>query len=154
MLARTDHHLTTRCDKALHKKRSSLQEWQVLSMLSDNAGHSMSEIARFVLMPAPSLTKLVNQMASRQLVYRRADPSDRRRVLIFLSARGRAAHRRLRPTVNASMGGFDDQLLRDLAEELAWWIRPQGPQPGHFGELSPGAEQRDLQGALKCSLSL
>jgi MarR family transcriptional regulator, organic hydroperoxide resistance regulator len=125
MLARTDHYLTTRCDKALRKKRSSLPEWQVLSMLSDNAGHSMSEIARSVLMPAPSLTKLVNQMASRQLVYRRADQADRRRVLIFLSARGRAAHHRLRQTVDASMDGFDDQLLRDLAEELASWIGPQ-----------------------------
>lgn len=119
MLARTNHQLTTRCGEALQKKRSSLQEWRVLSTLADDAGHSMSEIARLVLMPAPSLTKLIDGMVSRHLVYRRPDPTDRRRILIFLSARGRVAYRRLQETVNASMGKFDDELLRELAQELA-----------------------------------
>ena len=147
MLARTDHHLATRSDEVLRMRRSSLQEWQVLSMLSDNAGHSMGEIARFVLMPAPSLTKLVDQMVSRQLVYRRTDPSDRRRVLIFISARGRAAHHRLGQWVDASMGGFRDQLLRDLADELAWWIGPEGPRPGHVGEVRTGGRSRGTRRA-------
>lgn len=125
ILAFTDHRLSIRCDEALQKKRSSLQEWRVLSALADGAGHSMSEIAKFVLMPAPSLTKLVDRMVSRHLVYRRPDPTDRRRILIFVSARGREAYRRLQETVDASIGGFDRELLRDLAQELTLWVTPE-----------------------------
>jgi DNA-binding MarR family transcriptional regulator len=46
------------------------------------------------------------------------DPTDRRRVLVFLSARGRAAHRRLRPVVDEAIAGLDDEPLRDHIREL------------------------------------
>jgi DNA-binding MarR family transcriptional regulator len=78
----------------------------------------MSEIAEFALMPPPSTTKLIDRLVSANLVYRRVDPTDRRRVLVFLAARGRAAHRRLRPVVEESLAGVDDTPLRDLVREL------------------------------------
>src|SRR2546421_12688576 len=107
LLSHTQHHLTTRVAAALRKQRSSLEEWRVLSLLADGAGHSMSEVAEFALMPAPSVTKLIDRMVSTNLVYRRADPADRRRVLVFLSARGRATCRRLRPVGDASIDSAD-----------------------------------------------
>ena len=51
----------------------------------------MTMVADHVLLLAPKLSKLVDRMVSANLVLRRADPEDRRRVLIVASARGRRA---------------------------------------------------------------
>jgi DNA-binding MarR family transcriptional regulator len=126
LLSHTQHHLTTRVTAALREQRSNLEEWRVLSLLADGSGHSMSEIAEFALMPPASTTKLIDRMVSGNLVYRRVDPTDRRRVLVFLSARGRAAYRRLRPVVEASIDTMDEGRLRDLVREL---MRRVGPEP-------------------------
>ena len=126
LLSHTQHHLTSRVAAALREQRSNLVEWRVLSLLADGSGHSMSEIAEFALMPPPSTTKLIDRMVSNNLVYRRVDPTDRRRVLVFLSARGRAAHRRLRPVVEASIDTMDEEPLRDLVREI---VRRVGPEP-------------------------
>ena len=126
LLSHTQHRVTTRVAAALRKQRSSLEEWQVLSLLADGRGHSLSEIAEFALTPAPTMTKLIDRMVANNLVYRRVDPADRRRVLVFLSARGRTAHRRLRPVVEASIDCLDDDVpLRDLFRELQRRVGPE-----------------------------
>jgi DNA-binding MarR family transcriptional regulator len=126
LLSHTQHRVTTRVAAALRKQRSSLEEWRVLSLLADGRGHSMSEIAEFALTPAPTMTKVIDRMVANNLVYRRVDPADRRRVLVFLSARGRAAHRRLRPVVEASIDCLDDDVpLRDLVRELQRRVGPE-----------------------------
>ena len=72
------------------------------------------------------MTKVIDRMVANNLVYRRVDPADRRRVLVFLSARGRAAHRRLRPVGEASIDCLDDDVpLRDLVRELQWRVGPE-----------------------------
>jgi DNA-binding MarR family transcriptional regulator len=118
LLSRAEHRVTQQVAVALRERRSSIEEWRVLSLLSDGEGHAMSEIAEFTLMPPPSTTKLIDRLVSANLVYRRVDPTDRRRVLVFLAARGRAAYRRLRPVVEESLAGVDDTPLRDLVREL------------------------------------
>jgi DNA-binding MarR family transcriptional regulator len=122
ILAHTQHRVSSRVAAALRTQQSSIEEWRVLSMLADRAGHSMSEIAEYALLPAPTATKLIDRMVSTNLVYRRIDPTDRRRVLVFLSPRGRAAHRRLRAVVDETIGGLDDQPLRDLFQELRRYV--------------------------------
>ena len=72
------------------------------------------------------MTKVIDRMVANNLVYRRVDPADRRRVLVFLSARGRAAHRRLRPVGEASIDCLDDDVpLRDLVRELQRRVGPE-----------------------------
>jgi DNA-binding MarR family transcriptional regulator len=125
LLSYTQHHVTIRVSAALREQCSSLEEWRVLSLLSDGAGHSMGEVAEFALLTAPSATKLIDRMVSSNLVYRRVDAHDRRRVLVFLSTQGRAAFRKLRPVVDASLDNVDQEPLRDLAREL---LRRVGPE--------------------------
>lgn len=57
----------------------------------------MSEIAEVTMLPAATATRLIDDMAANNLVYRRTDDADRRRVLIFLSARGKDRYQRLLP---------------------------------------------------------
>ena len=128
LLSHAQFRVTGRVADALRERRSSLEEWRVLSLLADGEGHAMSEIAEFTLMPPPSTTKLIDRLVSTNLVYRRVDPTDRRRVLVFLAARGRAAHRRLRPAVEEVIAGLDDEPLRDHIRELLRRVGSQQDQ--------------------------
>lgn len=104
---------------------STIEQWRVLSLLADGRGHPMKEIAGFVLVPAPTLTRIIDRMIADNLVYRRVDPADRRRVLIFCSARGRRLHAKLRRDIESyesalatSGGGLDLERLADLLARL------------------------------------
>ncbi|GAA4750112.1 MarR family transcriptional regulator [Actinomycetospora chibensis] len=56
-----------------------------------------------------TLTRVVDRLATLGLVYREADPADRRRVLVAAGARGRALHDRLAPAVeDAERSLLDD----------------------------------------------
>ncbi|MFI6495594.1 MarR family winged helix-turn-helix transcriptional regulator [Streptomyces sp. NPDC050564] len=94
LLSHAERCLGRRLAAMLAEEGCSVDEWRVLSAVADGQGHSMSEIADHALMPAPTLTKLVDRMVAGNLVYRRPDPDDRRRVLLYLTARGRILHQR------------------------------------------------------------
>jgi hypothetical protein len=61
LLSHAQFRVTSRVAAALRERRSSLEEWRVLSLLADGEGHAMSEIAEFMLMPPPSTTKLIDR---------------------------------------------------------------------------------------------
>src|SRR3954454_20610850 len=128
LLSHAQFRETSRVAAALRERRSSLEEWRVLSPLADGEGSAMSEMAEFMLMPPPSTTKLIDRLVATNLVYRRVHPADRRRVLVFLAARGRAAHRRLRPVVEEVIAGLDDEPLRDHIRELLRRVGSQQDQ--------------------------
>ncbi len=113
--------MTRRLAAELEAEGCSVEEWRVLSLLSDGRGHTMSDVAEYALMPAPSLTKLVDRLVSGALAYRRKDPGDGRRVLVYLSSRGRSRHRALTVPVQRA----EEQMwagltgARDLADGLA-----------------------------------
>ena len=124
-LSRADHRVSRRISAALRSEGMSLEQWRVLSLLSDGAGHTMSDIARDVMLPAATLTRVIDRLVEVNLVYRRGDLGDRRRVLVFASPRGRSLHRKL-GTVDreeaALMAGIRDDdaaTLGDLLKRLA-----------------------------------
>ncbi|MFF4798895.1 MarR family winged helix-turn-helix transcriptional regulator [Streptomyces sp. NPDC001351] len=94
LLSHAERRLVQRLAGVLAQEGCSVEEWRVLAAVADGQGHPMTGIAEQVLMPAPSLTKLVDRMVAGNLVYRRPDPEDRRRVLLHLTARGRILHDR------------------------------------------------------------
>ncbi|WP_214370348.1 MarR family winged helix-turn-helix transcriptional regulator [Pseudonocardia sp. H11422] len=104
----------------------TLDQWRVLELLADGVGHSMAEIAGYAMVPAPTLTKIVDRLVDAALVYRRVDDADRRRVLVYLSEHGRELHDRLVPAVQGverdiadELGADDTAQLRDLLSRLA-----------------------------------
>lgn len=99
LLSRVEHRVSRRVEEALGPGGPTLDQWRVLRLLADDAGHPMSEIAAQVGVPAPTLTKIVDRLVDSALVHRRPDDADRRRVLVFLSGYGRATHDRLAPAV-------------------------------------------------------
>lgn len=125
LLSQVAYQVSRRVETALGPDGPTLDQWRVLTLLADGAGHSMTEIATHAMVPAPTLTKIVDRLVDRALVYRRADDADRRRVLVFLSQHGRQTHARLAPAVArvadalaGELGAQDAALLVELLERL------------------------------------
>jgi len=125
LLSQVEHLLSRRVEDALGVDGPTLDQWRVLDLLADGAGHPMTEIAAHVMVPAPTLTKIVDRLVDNALVYRRADETDRRRVLVFLSEHGRATYARLAPQVARvdevvwrELGGQDAPRLEAMLERL------------------------------------
>ncbi|OSY42920.1 MULTISPECIES: MarR family winged helix-turn-helix transcriptional regulator [Pseudonocardia] len=99
-LGRAAHRVERRIEEIVRPPAGpGLDGWRVLDLLADGEGHPMSEIAAYAMVPAPTLTKIVDRLVDRGLVHRRPDDADRRRVLVFGTDRGRELHAALRPRV-------------------------------------------------------
>ncbi|MGB3371214.1 MAG: MarR family transcriptional regulator [Rhodococcus sp. (in: high G+C Gram-positive bacteria)] len=88
LLSALERAVSERMRLALEPEGLDLEEWRVLSFLSDGDGHTMADTAEFALLPPPTLTKVVNRLVSNNLVHRRTGTVDRRQVLIRTTARG------------------------------------------------------------------
>lgn len=112
--------------RALEGTGYRLDQWRVLDIVARERGIAMSALAEAVPMPAPSLTRLVDHLVEGALLYRADDPSDRRRVLVHVSARGEQVHRRLAERVAAAdaealaaLPPSDVARLRGLLQRLS-----------------------------------
>jgi DNA-binding MarR family transcriptional regulator len=119
-LSRAERLLAGRMSALLERERCTLEEWRVLKILSDGQGHIMTEIADFAMLPAPTLTKLMDRMVAENLVYRRADERDRRRVLAYLAEPGQALYGR----ASALLSAAETELTASLGDhgELSRWL--------------------------------
>jgi DNA-binding MarR family transcriptional regulator len=95
LLAQVERQVTNRLRAILEPAGCTVDEWRVLTLLADGTGHTMTEIADYALLPAPTLTKLVDRLVANNWLYRRIDPADRRRVRAFLTPRGKDFWRRM-----------------------------------------------------------
>jgi DNA-binding MarR family transcriptional regulator len=78
----------------------------------------LGELADQVFVDSPTLTKIVDRMVTNADVYRAPDPHDRRKVLIFLSEKGKATFEDLRSLVEEPESGLVGRLDRRDAKQL------------------------------------
>jgi DNA-binding MarR family transcriptional regulator len=107
-LLRSERTLTRRLARILEDEGSSVDAWRVLCLLAEGGHDTMTELAAAAVVPGPSLTRLVDRLVTDNLVYRRVDEDDRRRIRVCMTERGHDLHRRL-----------GDRIERDAAEVLA-----------------------------------
>ncbi|MBP8538099.1 MarR family winged helix-turn-helix transcriptional regulator [Streptomyces sp. MK37H] len=125
-LTLVERSVVQRLGEALKAEGATLEEWRVLSFLGDGVGHAMTEVAESALLTAPTLTKVVDRMVSLNLVVRRVDEADRRRVLVFASERGSealtrwtAAVEREQEHIVTAVGTEETALLRTLLQRAS-----------------------------------
>ncbi|MFB7334101.1 MarR family winged helix-turn-helix transcriptional regulator [Streptomyces adustus] len=126
LLTRAERLAVRRVQSLLDEFDCSVEAWRVLDLLSDGQGHNMTALADHAFLPAPSLTKLMDQLVDQNLVYRRIDPADRRRVLARLTPRGMQRWQSMAREVRSDWrdlghlfaGDELDHLLAQLAEAL------------------------------------
>jgi DNA-binding MarR family transcriptional regulator len=74
----------------------SMREYDVLYTLSKCPEPvRLGELNRHVLLSQPALSRMVDRLAERGLIGRKADPADRRGVLLSLTEAGRARQREI-----------------------------------------------------------
>src|SRR5262249_16032203 len=100
LLAQANRQVQKKLDDEFRTEGVPVEQWRILTLLSEKNGRSMSDLTQAALLNHPTLTKMIDRMVSDALVYRRADSADGRRVLIFLSERGRAVNERLSRLAN------------------------------------------------------
>ncbi|MDL5204597.1 MarR family transcriptional regulator [Streptomyces sp. ALI-76-A] len=126
LLTRAERLSARRVQSVLEEFDCSVEAWRVLDLLSDGQGHHMTALADHAFLPAPSLTKLIDQLVDQNLVYRRVDPADRRRVLAHLTPRGVRRRQQLAREVRAGwaqsgplLAEADGEQLHALLDRLA-----------------------------------
>lgn len=105
--------------EALAEDGCTVDQWRVLRSLADGEGHPMGGLAADLVIPHPSLTRLVDGLADLGLVYRRQAEHDRRKVQLHLSRQGRARLDRLDAVVSTHEQGLrDDPAWQQLGRAL------------------------------------
>jgi DNA-binding MarR family transcriptional regulator len=83
----------------------------VLLPLYEEDGLRMGELARRARLSKQTMTEMVRRLERASLVERRADPSDGRASLIFLTARSR----RFKAVAAATLAELDGRVRKDLS---------------------------------------
>jgi DNA-binding MarR family transcriptional regulator len=122
-LSDAERRVTRRLSQVLAHHDCTTERWRALTLLSRGAGHSMTELAEFTQLPPASLTRLVDGLVDDNLVYRKADLRDRRRVIVHITPRGRTLQTRLSEAITAErdaiFGDIGERQLGQLLEALA-----------------------------------
>lgn len=124
-LARLTQHAEAAVARVLADAALKVEDWRVLDYLAARRTVPMTDLAQATLTTGPTLTRTVDRLVSKGLMYRTADLHDRRRVLVSLTPRGRTLRSRL-VTVIADAErsafeslGLDVDQLRQLVESTA-----------------------------------
>jgi len=81
---------------------ATVGRWHVLNAVTAAEGLSMSQLVDATLLNSATLTRLIDAMIADNLVHRKVDDSDRRRVLVFSTRRGLLTHRVMSEALTAS----------------------------------------------------
>jgi DNA-binding MarR family transcriptional regulator len=104
--------------RGLRRRGLSSPQFWLLVALHEQPGPSLRDLASRRLMDSPTASRIVERLARRGLVRMQADPRDRRRRSIHLTARGTALARDLAPLARrlrrAVVHGFSETEVEAL----------------------------------------
>ncbi|MFM1990901.1 MAG: hypothetical protein RJA99_3858 [Pseudomonadota bacterium] len=114
LLARASHLISGQFHEHLAARKVPVMQWRVMAALWD-APKSASEVAEIILQKQPTVSKLLERMRLQGLVDRVPDETDRRRVVVSLTPRGR---RVAGPLIEAARG-HERAVLEPFGERNA-----------------------------------
>jgi DNA-binding MarR family transcriptional regulator len=122
-LSDAERRVTRRLAQVLAHHACTVERWRALALLAGDESHDMTELAEFTQLPPASVTRLVDALVADNLAHRKADPRDRRRVLVHITRRGLALQRRLSERIAAEsdtiLGEAEERDVAELLESLA-----------------------------------
>jgi DNA-binding MarR family transcriptional regulator len=87
------------------------EQWGIIRHLWEEEGISQREIGEKASKDKPNITRMLDALEGKHLIYRQPHPQDRRKFCLYLTAEGKQLHERLFPLVQALW----DQIIRDLS---------------------------------------
>jgi DNA-binding MarR family transcriptional regulator len=122
-------HLERSVEAALEKHRLTLGQFDILATLrrhGKKGGLSPSQLLESVMLSSGGMTARLDKLAEAGLIYRKADPDDRRVVVVELTAKGRrvidAATATRFHEATASLPPLDPDEKKALAGLLRRWL--------------------------------
>jgi MarR family transcriptional regulator, organic hydroperoxide resistance regulator len=113
LLSRASHTVASGFHAKLKTWKLSVPEYRVLFCLTGADGLGVGDLAAMAIMAQPRMTKVLDRMERDGLIGRHPDAGDRRRVLIHLTAAGRA---RAAPVLRAAKA-HEARLLAPFSVE-------------------------------------
>lgn len=89
LLMRAREAVMTNFAPFLREHNLSPQQWRVLRILSERDNLDATELALICHLLLPSVSRIIRNLESRDLIHRVPDPGDQRRSLISITPRGR-----------------------------------------------------------------
>lgn len=118
LLSEASRRASADLERVLDPEGLPVDQWRVLERLADGQGRTMSTLADEVDMKLPSLSKLIDRMVGNALVQRAQDPTDQRKVLVYVSDIGLEKHRLLRGRVRRTRHDLETRLGDERGREL------------------------------------
>ncbi len=111
----------------------SVPQFRVLAFLSRHSGASLGAVAEFIGIAAPTASTMVERLVRRDLVARRTDSKERRRVVLKLTKSGAAllerSRTRTRARVTERLEALTGAQLSSLSEACGLLERILGATP-------------------------
>jgi DNA-binding MarR family transcriptional regulator len=89
------------------------EQWAIIRHLWEEDGLSQREIAEKTSKDKPNITRMVDALEQKRLVFRQPDPRDRRKYCIYLTKEGRQLHEGLFPLTQT----LRQQVTQNLAPQ-------------------------------------
>lgn len=97
-------------------------QWRIIARLLREPGQRQVQLAEYLEVEPITLSRMLDRLVESDLVERRADPSDRRARLIYLTSRADPLIAKLKnraeTVVEQSMSGLSDSDRNNLADLL------------------------------------
>ena len=89
------------------------EQWGIIRRLWEEEGLSQREIGEKTFKDKPNITRMLDALEARRLIFRQPDPRDRRKFCIYLTREGKQLYESLCP------------LAQDLRERLTQNLAPR-----------------------------
>jgi len=122
-VVRVRKRMMAEADRRLAERGETVVTWQVLSALQRCGPSAQNELAQNIGQHPTGMSRLLEELEQARLVRRARDRSDRRKILVEPTARGRAFLEQGRPLVDAAVEEVLaplDRLERRTLRDLLW----------------------------------
>lgn len=75
------------------------EQWNIIRHLWEEEGLSQREIGEKAAKDKPNITRMLDALEKKRLIFRQPDPRDRRKFCVYLTREGKLLHERLFPLV-------------------------------------------------------
>jgi len=87
------------------------EQWGIIRHLWEEEGLSQREIGEKASKDKPNITRMLDALEKKRLIFRQPDPRDRRKFCIYLTKEGKQLHERLFPLAR----DLRDRIIQDLS---------------------------------------
>lgn len=114
---------------------ASVQQWQLLGIISRNEGISLGKLREDTLVTKQNITGLVERLRKAGLITTWSDPMDKRLTRVCITPKGREVIEKMQPRTQASndstFSSFSEEQLKmfdDMLEQLVYSLRAQSQE--------------------------